>query len=430
MEGFRIFPARRIEGEISVPGDKSISHRALMLGAISDGVTRVRNFLTSDDCMRTISAFRAMGIEIEEGEEVRIEGKGIRGLEEPSDVIDLGNSGTAMRLILGILSGQPFFSVLTGDSSLRRRPMGRVTKPLTEMGARISGRCGGEYPPISVVGGELRAIEHKVEVASAQVKSALLLAGLYAKGRTELHLPQVCRDHTERMMRWFGVDVRSDGLSISIEGPAQPKGSDVYVPGDISSAAFFIVAASVMDGSYLRIKDVGVNPTRTGILDALSMMGADIEIEGEREVCGEPVADIIVRGRGSLKGIKVCGDLIPRMIDEIPVLSVAAAMASGETEIRDAAELRKKESDRISSMAEELRKAGVHVEELGDGMVIRGEGRLLPSVFESHGDHRVAMAMAIASLLCDGGPSEVRDVGWISTSFPGFFELLEKVVVR
>jgi 3-phosphoshikimate 1-carboxyvinyltransferase len=281
-----------------------------------------------------------------------------------------------------------------------------------------------------VVGGELRTIEHKVEVASAQVKSALLLAGLYAKGRTELHLPQVCRDHTERMMRWFGVDVRSDGLSISIEGPAQPKGSDVYVPGDISSAAFFIVAASVMDGSYLRIKDVGVNPTRTGILDALSMMGADIEIEGEREVCGEPVADIIVRGRGSLKGIKVCGDLIPRMIDEIPVLSVAAAMASGETEIRDAAELRKKESDRISSMAEELRKAGVHVEELGDGMVIRGEGRLLPSVFESHGDHRVAMAMAIASLLCDGGPSEVRDVGWISTSFPGFFELLEKVVVR
>lgn len=415
-----------LKGEMKVPGDKSISHRSLMFGAIADGETIVRGLLKGEDNMSTLNAFRAMGVEIVEKEDsVIVKGRGLHGLSEPADVLDAGNSGTTIRLMSGLLAGQSFYSVMTGDRYLRVRPMKRVIEPLTQMGARIYGREGGKFAPLSVVGSKLRGISYNSPVASAQVKSAIILAGLYADGQTSVTEPVLSRDHTERMLGYFGVKLDRIGTTVSIEGGQQLSSGEIMVPGDISSAAFFIVAALIVKGSELKIRDVGMNPTRTGIVDVLRSMGGDIKLENEREIAGEPVADILVRS-SSLKGVEVGGDVIPRLIDEVPVLAVAAAMAEGKTTITGAGELRVKESDRIKAVTTELGKFGVEIEELDDGMIIKGRESLVASNIDSYGDHRIAMAMAVAGLVADG-ESAIEGSGAIEVSFPGFFETLRDV---
>jgi 3-phosphoshikimate 1-carboxyvinyltransferase len=356
-----------------------------------------------------------------------VHGKGLDGLTEPAGVLDLGNSGTGMRLIAGLLAGQDFFSVLTGDQYLRKRPMARIVDPLRQMGALIDGRSGGTLAPLAIrgAGRKTRAIDFTSPVASAQVKSALLLAGLYADGETSVSEPSKSRDHTERMFRFFGVEVKEQGTRVTLKGRQvlRPKGP-IEIPSDISSAAFFMVAACIVPGSDLMIKNVGVNPTRTGIIDVLRAMGADITLRNPREQAGEPVADIRVRHR-KLHAVQIAGSLIPRAIDEIPVLSVAASYAEGTTIIKDAAELRIKESDRIATMASELKKLGVAVKELPDGMEITGRDALDGGVCESHGDHRIAMSLAVAGLAARG-ETVVHDTAWIDTSFPGFERLLRQ----
>jgi len=418
-----------LRGEVKVPGDKSISHRAVMLGAIADGITEVEGFLRSEDNRRTLNAFRAMGVSIEErGERLRIEGRGLNGLREPGDLIDAGNSGTTTRLLTGLLAGQPFFSVISGDDSLRSRPMGRVTRPLALMGATIHGRERGNYAPLAIVGSALKGIEYRSEVASAQVKSALLLAGLYADGKTTVHEPRQSRDHTERMLRAFGAGVEPEveGGGVTVTGGSVLKGCALHIPGDISSAAFFIVAALITPDSDLLITGVGVNPTRRGSVDILRRMGGDIEYVTMNEDGSEPVADIRVRS-SRLHGIEIGADDIPGAIDEFPVLSVAAAVAEGKTTIRGAAELRVKESDRIAAVVKSLAAFGADIEEAPDGMTINGGRPLSGAVLESCGDHRIAMSMIIAGLVAEGA-TEVRDTACIETSFPGFMELLEGVV--
>jgi 3-phosphoshikimate 1-carboxyvinyltransferase len=416
-----------LRGELRVPGDKSISHRAVILGSISRGRTDVRRFLRSEDCLRSVRAIQAMGISIEEsdGGGLRIEGKGLSGLSEPSDVLDMGNSGTSARLLTGLLAGRPFFSVLTGDVSLRRRPMGRVVEPLRKMGARISGRSDGGLLPLAISPASLQGMEYRLPMASAQVKSALLLAGLQAEGETRLSEPAISRDHTERMLRYFGADLKQRGSSVALSGDQRLEGREVEVPGDISSAAFFIVAATIVPGSEILLRSVGVNPTRTGVLDALREMGADIEIHDPRELGGEPAADLRVRS-SSLKGIRIGGEMIPRLIDEIPILAVAAAAAEGETVVRDASELRVKESDRVETVAASLRAMGVNVETTPDGFIIQGGSRLKGTVCRSFGDHRIAMSMAVAGLAAEGG-TVIEDTDCIETSFPGFEALLRAV---
>jgi 3-phosphoshikimate 1-carboxyvinyltransferase len=429
IESYTIQPARAIRGEISVPGDKSISHRAIMFGSLARGVTTVRGGLRGEDNMATLNAFRAMGVGVEDdGTTLRLEGRGLNGLAEPSDCLDCGNSGTSMRLITGILAGQRFFSVLTGDQYLRRRPMRRVIEPLSLMGATIFGRAGGDKAPLAIVGRELRGISYASTVASAQVKSAILLAGLYADGTTEVTEPHLSRDHSERMLRYFGADIETFPGGVRVRGGRELEGRDIVVPGDISSAAFFIVAATIVPGSELLIKGVGVNPTRTGVIDILTRMGASLELQNEREVSGEPVADILVRS-ARLRGVEIGGDVIPRAIDEFPVISVAAACAEGRTVIRDARELRVKETDRITAMATNLRRAGAQVTETDDGMEITGVERLNGCGAESFGDHRIAMSMLVAGLAA-AGPVSVQDVACIATSFPGFLPLLTGVSVR
>lgn len=429
MQSLTIQPARGVRGEIAVPGDKSISHRSIMFGSIARGTTTVRGFLRGEDNFATLNAFRAMGIAIEDdGEILRIEGKGVHGLTEPADVLDCGNSGTSIRLITGLLAGQRFFSVLTGDQYLRKRPMKRVIEPLTLMGASIFGRAGGEKAPLAIVGRELTGISYTSKVASAQVKSAILLAGLYASGETEVREPHLSRDHSERMLRHFGADVETFAGGVRVLGGRELEGRDIVVPGDISSAAFFLVAATIVPGSELLIRGVGVNPTRTGILDILTAMGANIELLDPREVSGEPVADLLVRS-ARLKGIEIGGEVVPRAIDEFPVLCVAAALAEGRTVIRDARELRVKETDRIAAMAANLRKSGIEVVETEDGMEIEGSERLQGCVAESFGDHRIAMSMLVAGLAATT-PNTVHDVECIATSFPNFTGLLGKVAVR
>lgn len=420
-------PSKGLKGEITVPGDKSISHRAVMFGAISRGETRITGFLNGEDSLGTARAFQLMGIGIDEKSptELIVRGKGIDGLSEPTDVLDLGNSGTSMRLLTGLLAGQPFFSVLTGDQYLRKRPMGRVTDPLTTMGARIDGRDGGKLAPLAIHGTRLNGVEYVSPIASAQVKSAILLAGLYAEGDTSVTEPEKSRDHTERMLAGFGATVRLEGLKATVSGRPELVGRPVAVPGDISSAAFFLVAATIVPGSELLIKNVGMNPTRTGVIDALRKMGADITLENMREETGEPVADLLVRS-APLKGVTLGGEIIPRMIDEVPVLAVAAAVAEGETVIRDARELRVKETDRIATMAAELRKVGAEVEEQPDGMRIVGGRSLAGALCESHGDHRVAMSMLVAGLVARG-ETTVNGTRWIETSFPGFEETLRRI---
>jgi len=400
-----------------------------MFGSIAHGTTTVRGFLRGEDNFATLNAFRAMGIGIEDdGGILRIEGKGLHGLAEPEDILDCGNSGTSMRLITGLLAGQRFFTVLSGDRYLRKRPMARVIEPLSRMGGSIFGRAGGDKAPLAIVGRELTGISHGSRVASAQVKSAILLAGLYASGETEVREPHLSRDHSERMLRHFGAACESFDGGVRVRGGRELEGRDIMVPGDISSAAFFLVAATIVPGSELLIRGVGVNPTRTGILDILSAMGADIELLDLRESSGEPVADILVRS-ARLKGIEIGGEMVPRAIDEFPVICVAASLAEGKTVIRDAGELRVKETDRITAMAANLGIAGVDVVEREDGMEITGRETLAGSVSESFGDHRIAMSMLVAGLAADG-ESEVRDVECIATSFPDFSGHLGRVARR
>lgn len=428
MKRLHIRPIKKLSGEIRVQGDKSISHRAVIIGSIAEGVTRVKNFLLSEDCIRTIRAFEAMGINIKvDGNNLEIYGKGTEGLKEPPDVMDMGNSGTSVRLLSGLLSGQPFFSVMTGDSSLRRRPMKRVVEPLRLMGADIRGRKGGEFLPLSIYGGGLQGISHRLTVASAQVKSALLFAGLFAGGKTAIEEVMPTRDHTECMLEYFGINVLRDGSTVTVEGGQKPHSRDIGVPGDISAASFFMVAASIIEGSEIVIRDMGVNPTRTGIIDILREMGASIEIYNLREMGKEPVGDIKVKF-APLKGVEIRGAMIPRSVDELPVLCVASAVAEGETVIKDAAELRVKESDRIAVMAECLSSLGVEVETFDDGMKIKGGKRLKGVVCNSHGDHRIAMSMAIAGLIAEG-ETVIEDTECIKTSFPRFEETLREVCI-
>jgi 3-phosphoshikimate 1-carboxyvinyltransferase len=420
-----------LRGTVRVPGDKSISHRALMLGAIATGETCIHGLLLGEDPRSTAACFQAMGAEISplNSEEVRVRGVGMGQLQEPQDVLNAGNSGTTLRLMLGLLASQPggFFTV-TGDDSLRSRPMSRVVNPLQQMGAQIWGRENGKFAPLALRGQQLHPIHYHSPIASAQVKSCILLAGLMADGETTVTEPALSRDHSERMLKAFGADVRVDPEthSATVIGGAQLYGQTVIVPGDISSAAFWLVAGAIVPGSELLVENVGVNPTRTGILEALAQMEADITLENQREVAGEPVADIRVR-YSHLKACEISGDVIPRLIDEIPILAVAAAFATGTTKIRDAAELRVKESDRLAVMAKQLEKMGAKVTEYPDGLDIEGGLPLCGAEVESSGDHRIAMSLAIAAL----GASDTTTIFGAeaaSISYPNFIDTLRSVV--
>lgn len=427
LENRTIAPAKSLRGEFSVPGDKSISHRSIMLGSLAEGTTRVSGFLMGEDNLSTWKAFEAMGVAIRQtgSDTLEIEGVGLDGLAEPGDVLDCGNSGTTMRLMSGLMAGQNFFSVLTGDKYLRRRPMKRVVTPLAAMGARIWGRDGGERAPLAIQGGSLRPITYASPVASAQVKSAILLAGLSVEGETRVTEPHLSRDHSERMLSYFGAEVSPFAGGVSLVGRPRLMAQEVIVPGDISSAAFFMVAGLITPGAELTIKNVGINPTRSGIIDILVAMGGQLELLNIREQSGEPVADVLVR-YSNLKGIEISGDMVPRAIDEFPVISVAAALAEGTTTIRDAEELRVKETDRIAAMVSELGKLGGQIEARPDGMVITGVEQLNAGSVSSHGDHRIAMSLAIAALSARG-EVQIDDAACTETSFPGFWELLTEV---
>jgi 3-phosphoshikimate 1-carboxyvinyltransferase len=422
MSDYVVQPSRTVGGSIRVPGDKSISHRALMLGSIAEGVTEVRGFLESQDCLATMQAMRSLGVKIEQGgaHEVRVHGVGLHGLRGAGHPLDMGNSGTAMRLMTGLLCGQPFESELIGDASLMKRPMERVAAPLRLMGANIATSDG--KPPVRIEPcGGLKAIRYDLPVASAQVKSAVLLAGLYANGATEVIEPAITRDHTERMLMGFGCSVDSVQGHIKLEPPVRLEACSLDVPGDFSSAAFFMIAGLISQGGGLTVKGVGINPTRTGLLDILALMGADLRLVNHRSAGAEPVADIEIAS-APLKGIEVPPHLVPLAIDEFPILFIAAACAEGVTTVTGAEELRVKESDRIASMAEGLTAMGVRCEVLPDGMRIYGSGS--PTVFsggeiDSKGDHRIAMSFAVASLRA-AAPIRIRDVANVATSFPDF----------
>lgn len=426
MKNLQLTKKRFLKGEICAPGDKSISHRAIILGALAQGKSEVTNFCPGEDTHRTISAFRALGIRIEGSDtSFSVWGQGLDGLSEPPDVIDAGNSGTTMRLLAGVLSGQHFFSVLTGDGSLRSRPMKRVTEPLRAMGAVIDGRNEGDYAPLAIRGGTLSPLVYRSPVASAQIKSALLLAGLYAEGETEVTEPSSSRDHTERMLRAMGANIDTAETRVRLRGRPQLAPFSLVVPGDISSAAFFLVAAAILPESEILVRKVGINPLRAGVLEVLRHMGAEIALTNVQDCGGEPVADITVKG-SQLKATTISGELIPRTIDEVPILAVAAACAEGTTVIRDAHELRVKETDRIAAMAAGLRQFGVAVEEYPDGMAITGQPHLRGAEVASCGDHRIAMAFAIAGLTASG-TTVVQDTESIATSFPDFIPTLESV---
>ncbi len=425
-------PIGSLRGEVTPPPDKSVSHRAVMFSALSSGKSVVTNFLRAEDTMSTVGVFRSMGVEVEDkGDELVIEGRGLWGLREPVRPLDCGNSGTTMRLMSGVLSGSAFFSVMTGDDSLSSRPMGRVLSPMRQMGATIMARKAMrgdklvEMAPIAIQGGGLKSIKYTMPVASAQVKSAVLLAGLYADGTTEVVEKVRSRDHTERMLPAYGASLRTEGLITRITGGAELRGRHVEVPNDFSSAAFFIAAALMVPGSMLVINNVGVNPTRKGFLDVVRRMGGDVQVENEREVSGEPVADIVIR-HSSLSAVEIDEQDIPSMIDEFPVFCVLASQAEGTTIIRGAEELRVKESDRIATVAAGLRSMGVSVEEFPDGMSVEGPVRLGGTEIDSFGDHRIAMAFSVAALVAEG-VTKIRNAGAVNISFPGFFEVLKKV---
>jgi 3-phosphoshikimate 1-carboxyvinyltransferase len=426
LDRIEITPARTFKGEINPPPDKSISHRAVIFSALSKGKSRVRNFLRAKDTESTVNVFRTLGIEIEDEEDgLHISGKGIRGLVEPLDVIDCGNSGTTIRLVSGVLSGNPFFSVLTGDDSLRLRPMARIIRPLGLMGAQILARSDNKYPPLGIRGTKLKPIVYDLPVASAQVKSCLLLAGLYADGQTVVSEPFRSRDHSERMLPAFGADLNVDGLRVIVKGGTELHPLDTEVPGDFSSAAFFLVASLIVKESEITIRNVGINPTRTGLLGVLEQMGAVIRLENIHTVSGETVADIYSQGKVGLEPFHVSGEIVPSLIDEFPVLCVAAAFANGTSTIRGAEELRVKESDRISSISEELRKMGVGIEEFPDGLSIKGVERLKGTEVRSHGDHRIAMSLSVAALAAEG-KTTINGASAVDISFPGFFDILRR----
>jgi 3-phosphoshikimate 1-carboxyvinyltransferase len=412
-----------LRGSIEVPGDKSISHRALLFGALSTGETRVRGLLDAEDVHATRRAVEALGAAVRaEGDELVVVPPA--ALREPGDVVDCGNSGTSLRLLTGVLSGVPGLSILTGDASLRRRPVRRVIDPLRRMGADLSARDGDRLPPVVVRGRPLRGVRHALEVASAQVKSACLLAGLVAEGETSVAEPERSRDHTERMLAGMGVPIRVDGLEVTI-APARPRGGRVDVPGDISSAAFFLCGAAALPGSEVTVRNLGVNPTRTGLLDVLAAMGAEVVRANERELAGEPRADVTVRAT-ALQATEIRGAIIPRLIDELPVVMVMATQARGRTVIRDARELRVKESDRLAAMGETLARAGARIELFDDGCAIQGPTPLRGVTVQTRLDHRIAMSMAIAQLLA-GEEVVLDDVACVSTSFPSFFALLDRL---
>lgn len=416
---FKITPARIEDARVTVPGDKSVSHRALLLGGIAKGRTEVTGFLAGEDCLATLAAMRALGVQIDQAgaTEVSIEGNGPAGLKEAAEPLDLGNSGTAMRLMAGLLCGQPFASTLTGDASLNRRPMGRIVKPLTMMGAAIESECDGT-PPLQISGGlRLHGIDYEMPIASAQVKSAVLLAGLYAGGTTSVIEPAVTRDHTERMLRSMGAGVATSGRRISLRGGQVLQGCRVSVPADLSSAAFLMLAALLAEDADVLITNVGINPTRTGVIDVLRSMGAQISLENRTMLGAEPVADLRVRS-SQLRGGEVDPALVSLAIDEFPVLFVAAAAAQGTTVFSGIGELRVKESDRIAAMAAGMRALGIRVDESPDGAVVHG-GHFSGGTVDSFDDHRVAMSLAVAGCIADG-EVVVRNVDSVATSFPGF----------
>jgi 3-phosphoshikimate 1-carboxyvinyltransferase len=417
-----------VRGEVTVPGDKSISHRAVLFAALADKKSRVRGFLNAEDTLRTVGLVRALGVSVEQASptELWIGGVGLRGLAEPSDVIDAGNSGTTLRIGSGILSAQPFLTVVTGDPYLRLRPMARVIRPLTQMGATIWGREGNRLPPLCIRGGPLKGIRYEMPVASAQVKSALLLAGLYADSPVAVVETLTTRDHTERMLSAMGARLSREGMTVTVSPTERLDAVDVSVPGDISSAAFFLVLAAVTPGSELTVRNVGVNPFRTGVVDVLRRMGADIRYAGERIEGGEPMADLVVRG-ADLRGTQVVPGEIPGLIDEVPALCVAAAFAEGKTVIRGAEELRVKESDRIGAMVANLATLGVACGEYPDGLWVEGPARFLPNFpLASRGDHRIAMSLLVLGMAA-GIDVTVKDTACIDTSFPGFKAALEGV---
>ncbi len=436
MSEWRIRPAKALKGRWTPSGDKSITHRAVILGALAEGQTEIDHFLESDDCLRTLQIAQALGAQaVRVGENRwRIEGLGARPANEPPDVLDAGNSGTTTRLMAGVLASYPIFSVLTGDESLRRRPMRRIVEPLQRMGAQIDGRQEGARLPLAIRGTQLRAINYLTPVASAQVKSCVLLAGLRASGVTEVTEPQLSRDHTERMLRAFGVELdeqigNSGSHRVRIRGGQKLTACRLRVPGDFSSAAFFIAGALLLPGSDLVIENVGVNPTRTGMLQALTQTGVHLEWEQVDEQAGDPVATLRVRAQ-PIGAMHIAGDLIPSLVDEVPILAVLATQANGTTEIRDASELRVKESDRLTTITEELRKMGAQIECLPDGLRIQGPTPLYGAEVQSHGDHRIAMALAIAGLIAQSGETLIRDVECVATSFPEFESVLRTLVVE
>jgi len=428
--------AKKLKGKIRVPGDKSISHRAVMLGALAEGETVVNNFLMSGDCLATAECLRKMGIEILESRELKVEsgklvikGKGLQGLSKPAGILDVGNSGTTIRILSGILAGQPFETTITGDDSIQKRPMRRIAEPLRRMGARVEGKGKGEdiYPPLLISGGKLRPIGYKLPMASAQVKSCVLLAGLFAEGETTVIEPAPSRDHTERMLSYLGVPLKRFKDQIALTGKVPFEGRDIDVPGDISSAAYFMVAGLLVPDSEIILREVGTNPTRTGILEVLHRMGANLEVVDEEILSGEPRANLKVKSQKlKVKSIEMGGELIPKIIDEIPILAVLATQAEGTTIIKDAKELRVKESDRIKTISTELRKMGAKIEEKEDGMIISGPVKLKGAAVQSYGDHRVAMSLVVAGLVAEG-ETIIEDTDCIETSFPGFEGILRNL---
>ena len=415
---------QRLRGDVTPPGDKSISHRAAIFNAIAEGDARVENYGTGADLASTLRVLRGLGAQV--GRPGADGAFTVRGgaLEEPRDVLNAGNSGTTTRLMAGVLAGQPFLSVLTGDRSIRSRPMARIVEPLRLMGAQADGREGGRLAPLTFRGGALRGMRYRMPVASAQVKSALLLAGLFAEGETILEQPALSRDHTELMFRAMGVPVAEDGLTVSVRA-GRLRAMDVRVPADISSAAYWLVAAVCHPDAEARVRNVGVNPTRSGILDALAMMGADIRTENRREEGGEPVADLVARS-SALRGVEIVGGLIPRLVDEVPILALAACFAEGTTAIRDAAELRVKESDRLAASRIELSRLGAQVEELDDGLRITGGRKLRGASHKTYGDHRIAMTAGVAGLLADG-ETVIQGAETAAVSYPSFWDDLESL---
>lgn len=415
-----------LHGEITIPGDKSISHRGIMLGALAKGTTKITNFLQGADCLSTIRCFQQMGIQVENrGEEVLVHGKGLHGLAAPQETLDAGNSGTTVRLLSGILASQNFSTTLTGDASIQKRPMKRIIDPLTQMGAKIRSLHGNGCAPLSIQGGRLKGIHYQSPVASAQVKSCVLLAGLYAEGTTSVTEPTLSRDHSERMLTYMGAQISSRGTTVSVEPEPHLEAREILVPGDISSAAYFIAAGLLIPGSQILIKNVGVNPTRSGMLSVCQAMGAHIQYLNERKENWEPTADLLVTS-SALKGTVIEGEIIPALIDELPILAVMAAFAQGETIIRDAAELRVKESDRVEAMVENLSAMGADITGTPDGMIIRGGRELTGARIRTYKDHRIAMAFAIGGMAAEG-TTELEDAECVSISYPQFYEDLHRL---